>query len=344
MAQAIRHRLPLLAHKEGFSLQYDVANAGLELSRYLPEAVGGDNATVKYLLDRVCTTQPTPLYRAAYARWQATLEEMGESVAQQPYQVQTRMIVGLGAESVRETAVTLQRVHGLPYIPGSALKGLASHYARRTQAATGGDLLSQVERDVLFGEPGAAAYVTYFDAWYVPGSAQPDDRPLRRDVMTVHHPTYYRSQGAGAGSHGPWDFDDPTPLPFLSAAGQYLIAVSCVDTAWAQLALELLTHALADWGIGAKTASGYGRLKPVTQQQSAGAPARHPLIGQIEAMPANKVRPEMHGIYLQAKDITDGTARAAVAEAICARLAEVGALQAWAAKPWVMDVMSWRGT
>jgi CRISPR-associated protein Cmr6 len=40
----------------------------------------------------------------------------------------SRVVVGLGAESVLETSIRLHRVYGFPIIPGSALKGLARGY------------------------------------------------------------------------------------------------------------------------------------------------------------------------------------------------------------------------
>ena len=40
-----------------------------------------------------------------------------------------RMVVGLGNESVHETSMTLHHVYGIPYIPGSALKGIARDMA-----------------------------------------------------------------------------------------------------------------------------------------------------------------------------------------------------------------------
>jgi len=39
--------------------------------------------------------------------------------------VDWRMIVGLGAENVHETSMTLHHIYGIPYIPGSGLKGIA---------------------------------------------------------------------------------------------------------------------------------------------------------------------------------------------------------------------------
>lgn len=41
----------------------------------------------------------------------------------------SRLVVGLGDESVYETSVRLLRNYGLPYIPGTALKGIARAYA-----------------------------------------------------------------------------------------------------------------------------------------------------------------------------------------------------------------------
>jgi len=41
----------------------------------------------------------------------------------------SRLVVGLGDESVYETSVRLLRNYGVPYIPGTALKGLARAYA-----------------------------------------------------------------------------------------------------------------------------------------------------------------------------------------------------------------------
>ncbi len=40
----------------------------------------------------------------------------------------SRLVVGLGDESVYETSIRLHRNYGVPYIPGSALKGVAKHY------------------------------------------------------------------------------------------------------------------------------------------------------------------------------------------------------------------------
>jgi CRISPR-associated protein Cmr6 len=204
-----------------------VSNAGLELDRWLPEVGGGQALADAYR--RACTATPPPIYGTAFRRWEAALTARPD-VATTRCAVQGRMIVGLGAESVRETSIALLRPYGVPAIPGSALKGLARRYARAAGVTT-------EDTDVLFGtavsgrperagrgaaaedpppaaeEPGSAAYITYFDAWYVPGSA-PDDRPLGADVRrSTTHGTTRRAAGMD-GCHG----TSTIPTQFRSSA------------------------------------------------------------------------------------------------------------------------------
>jgi CRISPR-associated protein Cmr6 len=229
----------------------DGANVGLALERYLPE-VGSLDATRRGSQLAVVAGTPVPaVYRTAYQRWAAQLEHL-PGIATRRVLARGRLIVGLGAETVHQTTVTLHRQYGVPMLPGSALKGLARRYVSSANGA------SPRQLEVLFGTSDSAAHISYFDAWYVPGSA-PADRPLGLDVITVHHPEYYASHGRGDG--WPGDFDDPTPLPLLSASGGYLVAVRGPDHEWAEFALRLLERALDEWGIGARTSSGYGRLR-----------------------------------------------------------------------------------
>ncbi len=64
----------------------------------------------------------------------------------------SRLVIGLGDESVYETSIRLHRNYGVPYIPGSALKGVAKHYAFSILAEEYGDAIlrkfSDVKEDV----------------------------------------------------------------------------------------------------------------------------------------------------------------------------------------------------
>ena len=75
-------------------------------------------------------------------------------------------------------------------------------------------------------------------------------------MITVHHPEYYQN-----GNSAPADWDSPTPIPFMTATGDFLIALHAADApAWAGVAYGILKMALDEAGVGAKTSSGYGRL------------------------------------------------------------------------------------
>lgn len=166
--------------------------------------------------------------------------------------LQGRAVVGIGAASVRETSLSLLRPWGLPFIPGSALKGLASHVANEAggvwarPSRPGEDAGAMHQR--VFGDVKGAGAVTFHDAWCVPSPVT----AVVADTMTVHHADYY---GSG---RPPADSDEPNPVSFLSALGKYRFALSGPPEA-IDVTFELLKRGLVERGIGAKTAAGYGR-------------------------------------------------------------------------------------
>jgi CRISPR-associated protein Cmr6 len=237
------------------------SHPGLWFDKYMvqqlgkDERIGKDQKTpMKQLVDTVASFSIPPLYNTFFERWEQTVKQNGAQT--HPATVRGRMVVGLGSESVLETSVALHRTYGVPYIPGSALKGLAATYAhqhlKNPQWKKGG-----IAHQILFGDTTTAGYITFYDALYIPGSYT-GNKPLSADVITVHHPKYY--QGSG---QPPADWDSPTPIPFLSATGSYLVALGTSPGAemWRDKAFEILAEALDKMGIGAKTSSGYGRLR-----------------------------------------------------------------------------------
>ena len=279
-----------------------VSNAGLLLARYLPVAVeSADHPKERKKLfeDAISACQKAEsVYREAFARWKDAVKP---DCSKDLY-VRDRMIVGLGGQSVLETGITLHHTYGVPIIPGSALKGLASHYCHHVWGqdnnesgnfniefkAFGVDYVDKegkkFERQgqyhrVLFGAnenaPEAndhAGYIIFHDAWIDPESlAIPNI--LSSDVMTPHHSGYY---SADDDKTAPTDFDSPIPHPFISIPRgcKFWISVSCDlkdETArkdWARLALDLLCQALEYWGIGGKTGSGYGCLVDESKVQT----------------------------------------------------------------------------
>lgn len=233
----------------------------------------------------------TTVHKAAYQRWVSSFAN-GAPHKSERLATAGRLVVGLGSENVLETGLRLHHTYGVPIIPGSALKGLASHYCdevwgqrhlgdgaaqenkrfRRKRSA------DEAEGDchrLLFGTTEDGGVITFHDAWIVPESL--DDGALRLDVMTPHHPKWQTNEAP------PTDFDSPNPVLFLSVAGIFDVRLSWsgpADTppekaeAWTGLAMEILREALAEWGVGGKTSSGYGRLVP--PESDAGAPRTSP--------------------------------------------------------------------
>lgn len=239
------------------SEQMKTAHTGLWLDKFLDKKgdkdVTAKSALVKEVIDKSSSQELQNLYRKFFARWKQTLKDYGvEDENTRQAKVSGRMVIGLGSESVLENSIALHHTYSVPYIPGSALKGLARHYAKHvdgwtidhTQIVFGND-----KRD----EKASAGYIKFFDALYIPPQSG-TEQFLHADVMTVHHADYYMNSNVP-----PSDWDDPTPIPFISATGTYLLALAGPSN-WIEATFKLLELALKEEGIGAKTSSGYGRM------------------------------------------------------------------------------------
>lgn len=224
-------------------------NAALWLDKYIEKHK--DDTSKKKLVTEVSEKIPVPAeYEKFFERWQKTLAKKC-TIPPKAAEVQGRLAIGLGADSVLETSITLHHTYGVPYIPGSALKGLAAHYARNYLEGWEADKDDYKE---LFGTTDQSGCVDFYDALYVPKSGF-QEQALWADIITVHHNEYYQ----GEKDKAPADWDSPTPIPFLTATGEYLIALGG-DEAWVNVAYQILQLALYELGVGAKTSSGYGRM------------------------------------------------------------------------------------
>lgn len=268
-------------------------HAGLLLQRFLKPA-RNDSEKPKHRLalleaakSVVDTSALATLYKEAYQRRCASLESEPTTFRLMLSTSDGRLIVGLGSQNVLETGLTLHHTYGTPIIPGSALKGLAAHFCDQVwgrekedfrrptndeekaygEYIRGNSKVAEMKSTsfrTLFGSTDDGGCITFHDAWITPESLASS---LCLDVTPPHHPEWQ----LGPESENfapPTDFDSPKPISFLSVSGTFDIRLSwsgpCVraDVAscWTKLASDLLTQALADWGVGGKTNSGYGRL------------------------------------------------------------------------------------
>jgi len=238
-------------------------HAGLWLDQGLADLIEGGPAKQRLYDDLLGAATVPEDYRRFYQRWLQSIQALEPCTRLAEATTLGRMVVGLGAESILEISITLHRTYGVPIIPGSALKGLAAaaahkHLEHPDWLKIREDGTMGPSHRILFGDTESSGYVTFHDALWIP---EGERLFLDLDVMTVHHPGYYQQEGLP-----PADWDNPTPVAFLSARGRFLLAVTGPEE-WAKAAMDILTEALDQDGIGAKTAAGYGRMsvapKPV---------------------------------------------------------------------------------
>ena len=189
-----------------------------------------------------------------------------------------RMVVGLGNESVYETSMTLHHIYGIPYIPGSAIKGVVRNYIITEQFEQNEEeaLLKDKGFCLIFGSPKNSSIgehkgnVIFFDAYPLePPNIEPD-------VMNVHYPDYY------GGDKPPADFQNPNPIFFLTVRETHFKFMMGIKNSedkeigesklvenidklsenftLLETAFYWLKRALSEHGIGAKTAVGYGYM------------------------------------------------------------------------------------
>lgn len=231
------------------------AHPGLWFDRFVSEAAAtakSDTPTAKDTLFGQLehhTIRPDGAYQRCYNQWKNNLSAVVDC---ELYTATTkgRCLVGLGAASVLDTGLALHHTYGYPYIAGSALKGLCAAYAR----LHGGPSWS-VDSPAyltLFGNQEESGVVDFLDAYWQPTQHS----PFAADIMSVHQFKYYSEE-----NHAPSDRETLNIVGLLSVGHTQHFSLPLVGPeAWRRAAAKLLSQALMQMGIGAKTNAGYGRM------------------------------------------------------------------------------------
>ena len=239
----------------------DDAHAGLLLQRGLPahkakrqQARGEDEDGKAAHVQRVCGVTAGDFYSNAFVRWRKLTED-AQRFRRVTLALESRLFIGLAGGGALETGCAVGHSHGMPYIPGSSIKGVVRVHAREQLDEQG-----RAAWQELFGsEPnaehraGLAGLVGFHDAWWVPGSAA---SPFVQEVVTTHHMQYYGESGRRPAT----DFDSPAPNAQVAVQGSFLFVMEG-PCAWLGVAEDILKDALLTRGIGAKTRAGYGFFK-----------------------------------------------------------------------------------
>lgn len=192
---------------------------------------------------------------------------------------QWRLVIGLGAAHPQETSMTLHHIYGIPYIPGSAIKGITKHWSvvkfatHKVKIQNNNDfedvlyqisdnLDKGIEQDLtideinfndlikIFGTQKKSGDVIFMDAFPV------GDVKLKMDIMNPHYQDYY------TGNNPPADWLNPNPIKFLTVENtEFQFYLLSKNQELLKVAEKLLKEALKESGIGAKTSLGYGMFE-----------------------------------------------------------------------------------
>ncbi len=177
------------------------------------------------------------------------------------------LVTGMGMEHPLENGFAFLNPYGLPYLPGSSIKGVLRRAAQELIAAEEGGWDKEWET-ALFGlEPLAGSQetrrgaLTFWDC--IP---ELSGGSLGMDVMTPHYSEYYQGRST------PHDAGQPNPIVFMviPPGSEFTFQVTCeqsylpgalIAKPWKQLLKATFEHAF-DWlGFGAKTSVGYGAME-----------------------------------------------------------------------------------
>ena len=189
---------------------------------------------------------------------------------------------GLGNEHPLENGFAFLNPYGLPYLPGSGVKGVLRVAARELADSTfdSTDGWTYDEIDALFGREGENGDSDHqrgtLNFWDVIPQINGDS--LKVEVMTPHQSHYYQK------NESPHESGSPNPINFLTVPPDsgFVFHVQCnraflariapaltENDRWKDLLQAAFAHAY-DWlGFGAKTAVGYGAMRETSAQERA---------------------------------------------------------------------------
>lgn len=240
----------------------------------------GKTATLKNVCGLPDRSQK--LLAALLARQQAHAAAAPGTLLALPLVASSPFATGLGNEHPLENGFSFLTPYGLPYLPGSGVKGVIRRAAEELKRGDWGDAQGWTVEAirVLFGPgeedferdretPARQGALRFWDVLPSFEHCTPK-HSMSVEIMTPHLGDYY--QGKNNGSVTPNTSLTPNPIPFLAVppAATFLFHVECnparIDNAellknWKPLIETAFAHAGQWLGFGAKTAVGYGRME-----------------------------------------------------------------------------------
>ncbi len=180
----------------------------------------------------------------------SNIKKLDEYVKEIEAKLRWRLVVGLSGIHPQETSMTLHHIYGIPYIPGSAVKGITRQWIiLKNFDGKEENALRNEEFKNIFGTQQQAGKIVFMDAYPV------GDIKLSIDIMNPHYPDYYTNPA----KNPPADWQSPTPIKFLTVKDtKFKFHLLSKDENLLEKACEWLKDAITHYGVGAKTALGYG--------------------------------------------------------------------------------------
>lgn len=202
-------------------------------------------------------------------------------------QLEGRLAINLADSLIQNAGICLDRLFGLPFIPGSGIKGVCRHAALEELKTAAPDdqknlfdlfrsVFGTADNDFANGDLGPFRHhlsgrpenqkggIAFFPAYPV------NEARVVVDLTNVHYPDYYRSGDTEDLSN---EHPRPNPFPAVETGAQFAFCLFLngisEDPNLLEASSRWLQTALTIRGLGAKTASGYGwfRLCPEVLQQ-----------------------------------------------------------------------------
>jgi CRISPR-associated protein Cmr6 len=265
-----------------------------------------DDTRARWLAD-IADIVVDPDYARSFDRWKNSFTAEGDRVVE--LSLTSRLLVGHGNTSATDVGITVHHTWGVPFIPGSALKGLVAHYVEATYGPADPDKMpwdqqgEEHERARYQGVTWKGSRIErgpgdIYRALFGAPVANSDDEMRKHalsagatsGLVTFHDALYVPGSIVGdkpfaadvltvhqkgyydsSGKSPPNDYDSPNPVAFVTVRPgcRLLFALSGLPE-WTMLAERLLCDSLSHWGVGGKTSAGYGRIEQVKRRRGGG--------------------------------------------------------------------------
>ncbi len=257
--------LPLYKEAIKFSGEGEDRNQGLYFEKFVNTWDFQNSSTIDkrmFLEKFLGVNSPERLLRDYRERRHRLARKLGGEIFES--KTLWRLVSGLGAAHPTEAGFVWHRTLGVPYLPGSSLKGALRAWLTHWKQGEA-DRINE-----LFGDADTSGQgrLTVFDALPVEPSA------LALDVMNPHYAPYYGKidDPNVLQTSPPADYYAPIPVFFLTVAAGQSFEFALAPTPGlgtsedVEAGVNLLKEAVTMIGVGAKTAVGYGVFEELNEK------------------------------------------------------------------------------